>query len=359
LAAVFPSEDAGAERWVFVRPGLERFVVDAAFAARVCGVLLCFDCFDFAVAMIEPPGLRHSKSRTNGEEEESSRDSGGFAPARARGRRWDLQSADRHDLGRYTLQMFLAGVTVPLKPARSRRFPMLAARLLGLVALMVVSAPASAQDVVFDHLACHPIKDTLPRGSVRADLFPSATARFPAASGCRVKLPAKLFCEDVQKRNVQPPAPLVVDGEQAHTYFCYAVACPRTTQAPDANGFDAMDQFGARRVYARRPRLLCAPAAVPTPVPTPTSGFCGDTFPQCNGDCYPSNDYACVPLGNQCACVFKTPKPTATPTPRGCGRDGNGVCGGDCGPFSMCFDFGFACGCEPPTPSPPPPTPTP
>lgn len=241
-------------------------------------------------------------------------------------------------------------------------------RSLVLAALLVVPMPGATQEAVFDHLACHPIKDTLPRGSVRADLFPAQTGLFPAAAGCRVKLPAKLFCEDVQKRNVQPPAPLVVDGEQARDYFCYAVACPRSAAAPNGSGFDAEDQFGARRVVAKRPRFLCAPAnlLVPTPTPTPTatpaSVFCGDAaFPECNGECSPSSQFACVPLGQGCACIQKTPTPTPTRTFRPCGRDTAGVCGGDCGPFSICWDFGggIGCGCEPPTPTPPQPTPTP
>ena len=37
--------------------------------------------------------------------------------------------------------------------------------------------PASPQVAVFDHLACHPIRDTLPRGSVRADLFAAELRR--------------------------------------------------------------------------------------------------------------------------------------------------------------------------------------
>src|SRR5262245_12221765 len=114
-------------------------------------------------------------------------------------------------------------LTVPGRSIVSRSLATLAL-VLGLA---MIPGSAATQDAVFDHLACHPIKDSLPRGSVRADLLPSQEALFPAASGCRVKLPAKLFCEDVQKRNVQPPAPLTVDGDQARKYFCYAVACPR------------------------------------------------------------------------------------------------------------------------------------
>jgi hypothetical protein len=233
-----------------------------------------------------------------------------------------------------------------------------------LAAVLAPSAGSSQQDV-FDHLACHPLKDTLPRGSVRADLVPALFPVFPAATGCRIKLPAKLVCEDVQKRNVEPPAPLGVDGPQASRYLCYSVACPRTGAGPDAAGFDIEDQFGNRRVYPKRPRMLCAPAIalVPTPTPTATSLDCDDLqYPECDGLCLPGSASACVPLGGGCACVSTTlvPTPTRTPTPRPCGRDGNGVCGGDCGPFSICFDFGFACGCEPPTPTPPPqPTPTP
>jgi hypothetical protein len=149
------------------------------------------------------------------------------------------------------------------------------------------------------------------RGTFTADLVPEQSPPFPIEPGCRIKLPAKLFCTDVRKTNVQPAPPLQVDGADARDYFCYAVSCP---SAPVADDLQLRDQFGNRLVTVKSAKMLCAPAE-PVPSPTSTAVNCQlAAFPACDGVCSgpPSG---CVPLGNACVCVQSTPTATRTATP--------------------------------------------
>src|SRR6266849_2672317 len=57
-----------------------------------------------------------------------------------------------------------------------------------------------------DHLQCFKIKDTVAKATYTADLTPADTG-FPVATGCIVRVPARLLCVDVVKSIVgtQPP----------------------------------------------------------------------------------------------------------------------------------------------------------
>ena len=261
--------------------------------------------------------------------------------------------------------------------------------------LLALASLAGAQPVSFDHLECYQIKDPLRRSQASADLVPELPP-FLAGLGCKIKLPAREYCTRSSKQNLQPPPVSSVTGDHAGDYFCYRVACPRGT---DLHGtpVESEDQFGRRTSLVRRLHRLCVPAVrstptptVPSPTPTHDPG-CSFDGSECQGFCQTANrclwdpsqqrcicppvfdvdcDHAVVSCGGGlcygpgqqcqpnpqstaqlCACVAAT----ATPTPRPCNNSLFPQCGdGDCGPFSICFNFGSFCGCEPPTPTPGP-----
>jgi hypothetical protein len=180
-------------------------------------------------------------------------------------------------------------------------------------AIMLASATtAGAQP--FDHLECYKIKDLAPKVKYKADLLPEQT-QFLAQTGCDLKVPAKLFCIDVEKSNVVPAPPQVLNGQNTRDFLCYNLKCPPQAEVP----LQVEDQFGTRNIKAKKkPFQLCAPAhvigdpdpATPTPcqppaTPTPTT----TTLPNCmdgiqNGsetdlDCGGGTCPTCA-LGKQC-----------------------------------------------------------
>ena len=182
----------------------------------------------------------------------------------------------------------------------------------------------------FDHLKCYNIKDFALKATYKVDLLPEQQPPFTLEAGCKLVVPAKLFCIDVVKQNVQPPPPGAAPGPKAYDYLCYKLACPKQ----DLPTLLVTDQFGRRDVTVKPPKFLCAPATkeifhqtpVPTSTPTP------------------------VP-----------PTPTATRTP-GCDFDSaTGKCGGPCPPdalgtpqqcvFVVNPDGTADCDCRSPNPS--------
>ncbi len=169
------------------------------------------------------------------------------------------------------------------------------------VAACLVAGNADAQTSVFDHLQCHKLKDGLRRSSVTADLNPEQAPPFALAPGCRVKFPAKLFCIDVEKTNVEPPGTtLPISGNTTRDFLCYAVRCPTP-----AGGFPTLtvsDQFGERTITVKPSNYLCAPA-IEGPAPRPTPRPCGDGGGQCNAVCGGTDDCLFVPQGFELAGV--------------------------------------------------------
>jgi hypothetical protein len=203
-----------------------------------------------------------------------------------------------------------------------RTFGTPAALLVGVFLLSATSVLAQVGTTNFDHLKCYKIKDPL-KVKHTVDLIPEQIQQFATETGCQLKSPAKFFCIDVQKVNVQPtPGGPPISGGKARDYLCYKLKCP-TIKKP----LSVADQFGARDIVVIGPDHLCAPAVKgtpPFPTPTPT-----ETPPP--------------------------PTPTATRTPFGCDFDSSGVCSGDCPvgspPGSQClYDPATgACRCGPPT----------
>jgi hypothetical protein len=192
--------------------------------------------------------------------------------------------------------------------------------LLPAVVILVASGADAQLQPVFDHLKCYAITDPL-KVKHTLDLTPEQTQFLPEP-GCLLKSPAKFFCIDVQKTNVQPtPGGPPVQAQDARDYLCYIVHCPNVNQNKVLTVFD---QFGQRDITIKPPKLLCAPAqkvGVP-PKPTPTP-------------CVPPNP---------------TPTPTNPPCITGgcapCGSCGNGEChlgggGNGCGTIDnnpLCVD---------------------
>jgi hypothetical protein len=196
----------------------------------------------------------------------------------------------------------------------TRLVSVLAAALV-LAGLAVVTA---AHAGAIDHLKCFRIRDSLTdrRTIYLADLFPEAP--FSAQQDCRLTLPARHFCVNVTKTNVQvggePYDTIDVPAGDARDYLCYKVKCDR-----DRPALDLLDQFGVRPVRIRRSDFLCMPAnktavlATPTPVLTPTP----------------------TPTETPNPCQLQAlPGDTGTGAPRPIEQ---GVCGGDCDAGQLCL----------------------
>ena len=140
---------------------------------------------------------------------------------------------------------------------------------LAVLACWVVEAHA----ITFDHLECYKIKDPL-KAKYTATLTPEQV-QFLTQTGCQIKAPAKFFCIDVEKSNVQPTPPMILGGQTTRDYLCYKLKCIKN-QIP----VPVEDQFGQRTITIKKADHICAPAhkigfpfpATPTPclAPTPT-----------------------------------------------------------------------------------------
>jgi hypothetical protein len=204
-----------------------------------------------------------------------------------------------------------------------------------LALVLFTGATAGAQIVSnFDHLKCYKLKDFAKKASYSVDLLPEQRPPFNFEQGCKLKVPAKLFCIDVDKVNVQPPPPPpgAPPGPKAHDYLCYAVKCPKQVLPQ----LVVTDQFGRRDVFIKPPKFVCAPAVKDILHPTPSA-----TPPP-------------PPLPTE----TRTPDPTATRTP-GCDFDptaGGGQCAGPCPPGEQCVfivlpDGTSDCDCRAPDPA--------
>ena len=217
-------------------------------------------------------------------------------------------------------------------------------RIVVLAASLVVGLlPASSRAQVgnpFDHLKCYKVKDPT-KATYVADLVPLQQPPFQVEPGCRIKMPARLFCIPVQKTKVQPAPPAAVNGVQAQDYLVYQIKCPATTPIEDGQPLPVGDQFGSRTVKMGRHAFLMVPAFK-------QSTLCHDqsqpgTPPVCGGDCQdPSAKCVQIPGTTTCGCQ------------RPCGVDAAGTCGGTCPAASQTCqivtlaDGTLECTCDPP-----------
>jgi hypothetical protein len=149
-----------------------------------------------------------------------------------------------------------------------------------------------------DHLKCYRIIDPLAlEGVVDID-----TKQFGLEPGCKIES-AKVFCVPATKHvreatdlGASPPEPidlLPIFGPPAPgDRICYSIKCPK----PYPEDQVVSDQFGTREVKRLRPTMLCTPAVKRVPPPPP----CGETSPECNGQCPPDLECAPVPGADVC-----------------------------------------------------------
>ena len=157
--------------------------------------------------------------------------------------------------------------------------------------LLALATVARAGLGPYDHVKCYKVRDTAARTSYTADLFPWESP-FPVDSDCVVKVPATMLCSGVASFDVQPPPPGASPGVSvgSQLFTCYKVKCPKVPAT-----VTVADQFGTRDMTFSTPRILCAPARVPT------SGSCESSeAPTCGGSC--EQGCFCTPHNGGCAC---------------------------------------------------------
>ncbi|MBI5504773.1 MAG: hypothetical protein HY899_08210 [Deltaproteobacteria bacterium] len=178
-------------------------------------------------------------------------------------------------------------------------------RPLAVVLGLLVSAVSAWAQSPADHLQCFRIKDAATRALYKADLAPTDPI-FPLASGCTVRVPARLLCVDVVKSNVTPAPPGSPEGEAARPYLCYKTTCPKAQPTTNVS-----DQFGVHAVHVTATGLLCAPVDVPTPTTTVASPTCTDgiqngteTDLDCGSNCPPCAVGQNCALDSDCTASF-------------------------------------------------------
>jgi len=162
-------------------------------------------------------------------------------------------------------------------------------------AMAIVLSTTVAHAVTADHLQCLKIKkDLIAKAKYTADVTPSDTT-FAAATGCTIKLPAKLLCVDSTQTNTTPTPPGAGAGSAGQKYLCYQTKCP-----VDRPTTSLTDQFGVHAITVSGTSMVCAPILPP---PTCTDGVkngsetdvdCGGTCPTCANslDCLVAEDCA-------------------------------------------------------------------
>jgi hypothetical protein len=232
---------------------------------------------------------------------------------------------------------------------RAARRPVLLGLSLLLAAGPWAASGAAAQDI-FDHMKCYKIKDTQRSKLYTADLAPKLTHDFQlepgdtivggtTIKGCRIKVPAKYFCIDVDKQDahdVDPPydpAQWTVPGPESGERLCYALKCPDT--APKSLAI--IDQFGTREIFLLgKTSFLCTPVTRQNPSTDPCEM---DGSGQCGGVCGPG-EMCLATSGEECSCA---PADSFCPNASSCG---SGLCGGV---WETCVTIpGVGCGCSHP-----------
>jgi hypothetical protein len=236
--------------------------------------------------------------------------------------------------------------------------------VVGLVLLAGAGAAGAQGTPSFDHLKCYKLKDFAPKKAYAVDLIPDQDPPFSVEQGCKIMVPAKLFCIDVIKQNVQPPPPGTVSGTNARDYLCYKVKCPKQV-LPIVT---VEDQFGRRDLTIKPPKFVCAPAnkVIPptrtptptktrTPTPTRTLTPTRTRTPTPTRTLTPTRTRTPTPTRTitptrtvtpsatatetptETRTPIETPTPTATQTPgMQCQFGSDGVCAGDCPPMLHC-----------------------
>lgn len=206
-------------------------------------------------------------------------------------------------------------------------------------ALALLGSERAYAQLIFDHLQCFRITDSLPRGISTADLTPEQIPPFVQQLGCRIRRPARLFCIDVDKSNVSPPPPSMIRGTNNRDFLCYRLTCPgrRIMSLP------VEDQFGPRTIVVRNSQYLCVPAiksGVP-PAATPTPSLAPTPTPQPTVTACPQQCVGGTSRGLPCVVNGDCPGGTCTVPPCCCAASGAPACTVD----ADCAPFGTVCTC--------------
>ncbi|HXC52675.1 MAG TPA: hypothetical protein VN634_17460 [Candidatus Limnocylindrales bacterium] len=221
-------------------------------------------------------------------------------------------------------------------------------RLLAVLAALTIAGHAAAET---DHLTCYKVKDPQAKAFYTAQL-----SGLTVASGCEIKVPAKLACVPTSKTISGPPFPPGGGGTGTpNGFFCYKVKCPKATLPTLAGS----DQFGSRTVTPKATSLLCAPMAASTTATTTTTTTLGPacaTNADCGadvcdtcvfGDCATSGTRSCAPqlcTDGHCA----SGATFSDPCTRG-NQDGLVCTGGICQAGSCCTGCVSSGTCQPGT----------
>jgi hypothetical protein len=139
---------------------------------------------------------------------------------------------------------------------------MLSLRTLVGVTATLILGPALALAQVPDHLKCYKVKDPLEKAKYTADL-----GGLTPEPGCMIKAPAIQYCVETTKTNVVPSPPGAPAGPPAGRFVCYKVKCDKSALAP----VPVVDQFGARDLELKAPKILCAPVITCPPTVPPAT----------------------------------------------------------------------------------------
>ena len=186
----------------------------------------------------------------------------------------------------------------------------------------------------FDHMKCYAIKDPQKPKQFTATLAPKLTHDFVTEpgdtivggftiKGCRIRVPAKFFCIDVDKQNAKEvlppykPAQWTTPGPESGERLCYVLSCPNV----QAKSLPIIDQFGTRTIEIKNKTMyLCTPVTRQADTTDPC-GLQGNG--QCAGVC-PTGETCLALSPSDCGCVPDSEACASTPA----GSCAQGHCGG-------------------------------
>jgi hypothetical protein len=193
-------------------------------------------------------------------------------------------------------------------------------RIVTSLALAMTFAAAASAQPIFDDMKCYKIRDPQPGKQYTADLVPKLTHDFQTElgdrivggvlqKGCRIRVPAKFFCIEVEPQNARDasppynPAQWTVAGPEPGERLCYKLSCPSTP----AQDLPIIDAFGTRTIkLLGRTAYFCTSVTRQLPQNSECSlagnGQCGGTCPA--GElCLATSpqDCGCVPDAQACA----------------------------------------------------------
>jgi len=138
------------------------------------------------------------------------------------------------------------------------------------VGTSVVVVPSSAQTAPeADHLKCYQARDS---NLNNRQIVKTENVQF-GTEECTVFKKAQQICAPTIKNGGNDPRG---DAVSAQDYICYKAICKPTRKT---TVHVVEDQFGQRLMRVGNARRICAPARKSTPLE------CGQTAPQCDGEC--------------------------------------------------------------------------